>query len=115
MTDFLHFPSWAKVGAKVVCINNEHVSGMNKHPKGAAKLLVVGQEYTISWVGISDKPEAPMPNVASVCLVEDPLSLRTEYTPQTRARWVGRFRPVVSLESDMKMHFERLLHIKEKV
>lgn len=43
--------SWAKVGAKVVCISNDF---MGTGSQSDAKKLIVGSVYTISFVGHSE-------------------------------------------------------------
>lgn len=87
-------PSWARVGAKVVCVNNRRLpfSQTMRH-------LVVGAEYEIRetlWHRTAGKP--------AIRLVE---------FPEFVCFWVGRFRPLITIETDIATHFSALLDVRE--
>jgi len=85
-------PSWARVGAKVMCVDGA------TDPHGNA--VVAGETYTISRTD-SDGV------TGYVSLVED--------RDQDCGWYVSRFRPLITLEHDMAVHFERLLDVPEGV
>jgi hypothetical protein len=93
-------PSWARKGAKVVCIGGwEHRGGY-----GDEVLPEVGETYTIRTVEFSLDGD--------VCLrLEEIVNARRSYSTglDECQFYVGRFRPLVTLEDDVKTHFAQYL------
>jgi len=93
-------PSWCRVGAKVVCIetfNGKGAMGWETLPKK-------GETYTIRAVDTAIK------GFAGLLLVE------IKNAPAIYVKgfgelafWIGRFRPVHTLENDLETHFEQYL------
>jgi hypothetical protein len=80
-------PSWARVGAKVVCVNAKH------------SWLVEKRVYRIADLGDEDST-GPVISVEGVMM------------GNRLARWfVGRFRPLITLEDDISTHFRQLLDV----
>ena len=89
-------PSWARVGAKVVCVD---ASG-----RGASQLSE-GDVYVVSWCGLSDRLRAPMIGIAG-----------TTDRAGNEGQWkVSRFRPLVTIEDYIATHFSALLDVREPV
>jgi hypothetical protein len=80
-------PSWAVRGARVVCIDNSHV----------AATLTVGAVYTI------DGPGSFADTIALVGVLDD--------RETDRGFLVSRFKPLITLEHDMAVHFSALLDV----
>lgn len=99
----MSIPSWAHVGAKVVCVDASAPAGCSWVEDDSP---VVGQQYTIvrAFIGALGNP--------SVHLME------IERGPRARRLFgdnIGyglfRFRPLVSIEGDLAAHFHKLLDV----
>jgi len=96
-------PSWARVGAKVVCVQSVIY-------QEAYSPLVRGAVYTVAaiiepieaarWDGNVDASPAFV-----LAEVDNPYSYTNAYD-------IRRFRPLVSQEDDIATHFQQLLDIK---
>lgn len=105
----MSIPSWAKVGAKVVCVDDSHSPAT--HMDGLAK----GTVYTIRWVGMDFVGEAGM-CVRLVEIIRDRPYIGHESAGRMDIPYmIGRFRPVQTKtqEQDMEM-FAPLLTGKRK-
>lgn len=101
--DMSGLPSWARVGAKVVCVT-EHGRGLPSDWDAGPQ---VGEVYTISRAYIGFVGALAVPSITlAECPVIDLL---------TGQEWAGydvdRFRPVVTIEDDLEAHFTTLLHV----
>lgn len=88
-------PSWAKIGAKVVCVDDRPGT------KNGAAGLVKGAEYRLSSVYVSAEGNA---------------ACRVTAFPDGKLR-LSRFRPLVSQADDISTHFAHHLDTRapEKV
>jgi len=80
-------PSWARVGAKVVCVD------ARPGTRNGAGGLVEGAEYTLSHVYVSIQGNA---------------ACKVTAFPNGRLR-LSRFRPLVSQADDIATHFSQFL------
>jgi hypothetical protein len=96
-------PSWARVGAKVVCVNAQWI-GRSPLIEGAIYTIIGFHNNRavkgVEWVGLF----APD---------EHALVLAEAANPATDVRGFNRnrFRPLISLEHDMAVHFSALLDV----
>ena len=86
-------PSWARVGAKVVCVDT---SPGDWNGRGG---FVAGEIYTLTWVWTHR-------NGTPVCAVSA--------FPRSIAR-ISRFRPLITIEDDIATHFRQHLDVREPV
>lgn len=90
-------PSWVRVGQKVVCVD----AAPRKY---LAVGLTEGAIYTIRGTNVA-------PNgVPGVLLVEVQSSIVWRDGRESSYH-VDRFRPLVTIEDDLKAHFSALLHV----
>lgn len=105
-------PTWAKVGAKVVCIRTFTGIGANgkiiRFPPGT-KFPVAREIYTIRAAYEGTKFPA-----VYLEEIRNPI-VRTTIGMREQGFMLSRFRPLVSLESDMETHFVQFLHSPEHV
>lgn len=103
----MDLPSWARVGAKVVCVDNAPHPGTgwpdNDQPE-------IGTVYTIVSFGVNPIGEAAL-YLAEICR-----------GPRTVAHYgydtgyaLRRFRPLVDQQTDIATHFAHHLKQPEKV
>jgi len=98
-------PSWARVGAKVVCIDDEKATGrfIPASYRGSWDGdLVKGSIYTISAYG----KHSAFPDMLCVHVSE---------APRKAPFALRRFRPLVTLEDDITTYFADLLDVREPV
>jgi hypothetical protein len=96
-------PAWARVGAKVVCISDTTSSWRRS--------LTVGETYTIRATAIDyrDRPGCWLEEIKNE-------TVQTAHDGMVELGYVlTRFRPLVSLESDITTHFEQFLHTPQKI
>ena len=103
-------PSWARVGAKVVCVATWRRQ-TEYHEQGP----VSGEIYTIREVGALHLHE---PGVVCVRLVE--IKNRCLKYRDMPAGWepafrLSRFRPLITIEDDIATHFRQHLDVREPV
>ena len=89
-------PSWARVGAKVVCVD----AGPGDVRTGTQR-LVAGEIYTLSEV--TDEFRVP------ACKIAEHGYGRDEYCR------LDRFRPLITQQDDLANHFKALLDVPEQV
>lgn len=87
-------PSWARVGAKVVCVDAR-----------GTRQLEAGEIYEVAWVGLSQKKRLPMLGINGTTDVDG-----------NRGEWkISRFRPLVTIEDDIATHFAEHLRQPRKI
>jgi hypothetical protein len=98
-------PSWARVGAKVVCVDGDFSRFPSKLLGCAPNRPVAGITYTVRRV--REYPKGVF------ILLEEIRNPWSDY-----GRWhgeaqfgLGRFRPLVALEDDISTHFRQLLDV----
>lgn len=90
-------PSWARVGAKVVCVDARGASELDE--RGTYTISRIDDGFAIGGIG--------------VWLVEAaPISVRWHNYQGFR---LSRFRPLVTLEDDITTYFADLLDVREPV
>ena len=110
----MNIPSWAHAGAKVVCVDDNFV-GQPAERLGCS-LPVRGKTYTIRQITFVEGAD-----VGPGVLLEEVANAYVEY-PSGRFLWRGepcfglrRFRPVITIEDDLKAHFAHLLDAPVRV
>jgi hypothetical protein len=94
-------PSWARVGAKVVCVDAACRPGRFWRPSEAP---VQGKIYTVAAAFFNPAGE---PRIHLVELQRSPETIKVlGYLAGYR---VERFRPLITLEDDLEAHFRILL------
>lgn len=104
-------PSWARVGAKVVCVND--ASGQFQSAEIAhlgLDGLRCGEIYTIRAVGYSKHWGTP-----GIWLEEIVRPIKSSRALEEEAFHILRFRPVKTIEDDIATHFAALLDVREPV
>jgi len=84
-------PGWARVGAKVVCVDD-----------GDAPALTADAIYTITGIAFGWQ------GVGFLVLAELPEHLRDGW-------FFSRFRPLITQQDDIETHFKALLDVPEQV
>jgi len=104
------FPDWAKIGAKVVCISNNPTwkKPVDRFPLYYPK---IGSNYTIRDIGYL---HPDFPDLVTVYLEEIHNSELLEATGWENPFALHRFRPLITLEEDMKMFNTIIKDIKIK-
>ena len=95
-------PSWARVGAKVVCVDASLAPGMRWFDNEAP---VEGEVYTITDVGYDHEVRKVTVYLAEIC--RGPTHVL--FYGRDLGYWLGRFRPVHTLETDISEHFQQFL------
>lgn len=98
----MDIPSWSRVGAKVVCINNKALPG---HVWSSLPQPRVGSIYTVTRMFISPIDGSPV-----VRLMELP-----ETEPFDGGYLISRFRPLITQQDDIEAHFRVLLDVRNTV
>ena len=96
-------PSWARVGAKVVCVDAACRPGRFWRPSEAP---TQGNIYTVAAAFFNPAGD---PRIHLVELQRSPETIKVlGYLAGYR---VERFRPLITLEDDLEAHFRQLLHV----
>lgn len=93
-------PSWARVGARVICIDDVPDAGKSfpdYMPTKGDICVIAG----FSASGYRDEPTLVIEGHPNWCAIH-----RREV-----GYFVRRFRPLITLEADLEAHFSQLLHV----
>jgi hypothetical protein len=106
----MSIPSWAKVGAKVVCINDAWVGR-------SAITIEVGGVYTIAALRMQyGRTFLPDGRLSSGHIVAELVEVKNPYDrfyPETAPGYaLSRFRPVKTIEDDISEHFAQHLTVR---
>jgi len=101
-------PSWARVGAKVVCVDDAPIPGQMGPGWGGLDGLTRGEIYTIR--GHAKGSYSGLPGVLLAEIIR-PLGRRESYEQPFR---LSRFRPLVSQADDIATHFSQFLDTRAR-
>lgn len=98
-------PSWARVGAKVVCVDAADTQS------GGVPEIAEGVVYQIRWAGhYSDWYNGEYSGVRLVGIDRFDTAVLSDV-----AFKLFRFRPLITQQDDITTHFEQFLHTPQKI
>ncbi len=106
----MDIPSWAFRGAKVICVDAGDRLGPGRRPVSLD--ITEGLEYTIETV--ETEWVLPSRGVAEYGFMVHLVGIRAGDMIRSPF-WGDRFRPVKTIETDMKEHFDIFLKVGERV
>jgi hypothetical protein len=104
----MSIPAWARVGAKVVCVNAGRFNAWHL-PMDADERVVEGEVYTISRAMIDDDGDA----ILHLVEVRRNAASRRALGPDV-GYWAARFRPLITQSDDISAHFQQFLSNTER-
>jgi hypothetical protein len=106
-------PSWAVRGAKCVFVGGhfDPVENNITDPAGLIEYPVANEVYTIREIRVRLVPEWHDKVVVGILLHEivNPIATAGSGAGGEMAFWIGAFRPLASIASDVEAHFAHLL------
>lgn len=98
-------PSWARVGAKVVCIDDDG-QYISSYLPNSNEFVIRGETYVIRWAGIATdwRGEHAAVHVTGVVRIDPTDGKDVPFA-------IERFKPLITLEADLEAHFSQLLHV----
>lgn len=108
-----NIPNWAVRGARCVFVGSHFDPAENKitDPAGLIKYPVTNEVYTVREVRVRLVPEFGNEVMVGILLREivNPIATAGSGAGGEMAFWIGDFRPLASIASDVEFHFAHLL------